>query len=107
MVIGGQLWARQFTGGFPIVGEPGGPGVARVGLKCEAPDLAPGQLFVGAKLGSALFCWLPALRAGRPWSGAMGQVKKGWLGGPFPFDAEGQLLAKEGPQGGNLGRQTT
>ena len=30
--------------------------------------------------------------------GTLGQVEKGWLNGPLPYDAEGRLITGEGPK---------
>ena len=40
-------------------------------------------------------------REGASWGEAPDQVERGGLGGPFPFDGDGQLLTSGGPQSVN------
>ena len=46
--MGGQKWVKQFTEGFPVMGELSEPGVYPE-QQCDGPELKPHQLLTNAK----------------------------------------------------------
>ena len=78
------------TDGSPIAGEQGEPEVSPADIKCKAPDPVPDQ-----PLRNSLKRISARVVASRC-AYAQEQVEQGRLGGPFPFDTEGRLLAGNG-----------
>ena len=96
--MGGQVWVRQFTEGFPVIGEISEPGVYPE-QQCADPELKPHQLLTNAKYRlKARMKSVTDPHEGKLWDDAVEQVEKGWLDGPFPFDEEGKMITGEGPQ---------
>ena len=46
--MGGQKWIKQFTEGFPVIGDISEPGVYPE-QQCDDPGLKPHQLLTNAK----------------------------------------------------------
>ena len=89
--MGGGKWIRQFTYGFPIVGN-----LSRFGVypRGDTPTPAPSikgiwgnasKRFV-ERASHSVWANAPTL-----WAEAFEQVKKGWLGAPLPIDTLGNV----------------
>ena len=96
--MGGQPRVQQFTNGPPAIGGMGEQSVHPADNSFSRPELVSDQLFRNA--GRRIRARTSGPRdpdASQLWGNAIEQIGQGWLGGPFPYDGDGQLLTGEGP----------
>ena len=75
--MGGQRWAKQFTAGFPVIGEISEPGVNPEQQR-DDPELKPHQLLTNAKYRiKARVKSVTDPHEGELWEDALDQVAKG------------------------------
>ena len=89
--LGGGNWIRQFTYGFPLVGD-----LSQSGVYPRKEDLKPAPSIAGIWDNASNRFQERAAHSGMAnadtlWKEACEQVKKGWLGTPLPIDTLGNV----------------
>ena len=89
--LGGEKWIKQFTYGFPIIGNLSQEGVYPRDPSCSPPQPIR-DIWTGAEERFTTRSQASGhLHAETLWNEAMDQVKLGWLGEPVPIDRKGNV----------------
>ena len=93
--LGGGNWIKQFTFGFPIIGDLSQEGVYPRDTSCK-PALPIQDIWLGSQERFALRAKSSGyLHSQALWDEALEQVKLGWLDAPVPIDTSGNVATFE------------